>query len=603
MASWATYFRNAFTRSLPEDSIAGDRGQAGLWENLKPLLPAVMKHWRMWAISGLLLFLGSLLSFPQPLITRFLIDRVLTERQPALLPATLALWAAVALGAKAATVFRQFYVTRFDREVTISLQQDLLERTLRLPKAFSDSMQTGYLMSRFTNDVNGVRWFFSGVVFQLADQVLRLIGGACFLFYLEWRLALPVVIVLPACWFVVRYFGRRSYVMGHHQSEQHARITSRLQESLSSLPHIKAFATEDRSAGAIVGELRHAMTLALEQVALNVVNSNVISLMPGLARFATLAFGSYWILRDEWTIGSLLAFQMYLGYVFGPAVFLANINIQLQTARAALDRVAALHRLVPEDNVGTGEVVERLAGRVEFDGVSFSYDREPVLEDVTFAVEPGEKVAVVGHSGAGKTTLISLILRLYNPTAGEIRFDRRPASHYEVRSLRERIGYVAQATQLLSGTLMENLCYGNPGASEEEAIRAAQIAGLHDFIAALPAGYDTQVGENGVALSEGQKQRLSIARALVKDPDILILDEPTSNLDGQTEASIFEALPERMEGKTVFIVAHSLGAVLQASRILVLDGEGVAGSGTHEALLRTCRVYRVLFGEESSRET
>lgn len=597
MTAWLTYFRRAFSYTLPEDRIAGSAGYQPLWENLLLLWPAIRKHWPMWLVSAALLLITSLLSYPQPLIMRYLIDTVLAEKRLLILPWVLGIWAAISVLSIVTAALRQLYVTRFDQEMTISIQKDLLEKTMRLPKSFFDATQSGYLLERVTNDVRGVRWFFSGTVVQLLNQGLQLAGGGVFLFYLEWRIALPIVLTLPLCWYVTVYFSRRSYIMGHQQREQNARVTTRFQESLSSMTHIKTFASEDRAIGAIMDELRRSMTLALERLALGTVNANVINLMPGLARFAVLGFGSYWIIKGEWTIGSLLAFQAYLGYVYGPAMFLANTNIQLQDARASLERVAALYRVVPEDNVGIGKRVGKLEGRVEFDHVSFAYAREPVLEEISFAVEPGECVAIVGHSGAGKTTLISLILRLYVPTSGQILFDGVPASAYEVRSLRERIGYVAQSTHMLSGTIMENLRYGNPDASDEDVMHAARIAGIHNFITALPGGYASETGENGVTLSEGQKQRLSIARALVKDPDILILDEPTSALDPHTAAAIFDTLPAMVQGKTVFIVAHRLAAVSNANRIMVLDGSRLAGVGTHEVLRESCPAYQTLFSE------
>jgi ABC-type multidrug transport system fused ATPase/permease subunit len=345
----------------------------------------------------------------------------------------------------------------------------------------------------------------------------------------------------------------------------------------------------------LISELRTSRQISLEQTTVNSIAGLTIDSMQGIARAAVLALGAYWVIRGQWTLGSLLAFQAYLGYVFGPAQSLATANLGLQNARASLERVSVLFDFVPEENMDTGKKIEQLAGEIEFKNVSFSYDaREPVLRNVSFHIHPREHVAIVGPSGVGKTTLLSLILRFYRPTAGEIYFDTRPASDYQVSSLRQRIGYVSQSPFLLSGTIKETLLYGNPDATEEEVLRAAKASGIHDFILSLPAGYESEMGERGVNLSEGEKQRLAIARALVKDPDILVLDEPTSALDSMTEKSIFQSLPSLLRSKTLFVVAHRLSTIRDADRILLLNKNRLLAIGTHQSLLETNDYYRSL---------
>jgi ABC-type multidrug transport system fused ATPase/permease subunit len=383
--------------------------------------------------------------------------------------------------------------------------------------------------------------------------------------------------------------------------EQRANVSSRFQESLSSASLIKAFSSEMRTLKHLMSELRNAFHISMERTAVNSAASLAINAMPGIARLVALALGAYWIITEQWTLGSLLAFQAYLGYVFGPAQYLASANLDLQEALAALKRVAALFDIVPEENLGTGEKLDRLAGEVEFRDVSFSYDGvEPVLKNVSFHVKPGERVAVVGPSGVGKTTLLSLILGFYKPVSGELYFDGQPATNYELASLRHRIGYVSQATRLLSGTIMDNLRYGDPKAGEEAVIRASRTAGIHEFIGGLPEGYDTEIGENGVYLSEGQKQRLSIARALVKDPDILIFDEPTSALDGVTEASLVASLPAQLQNKTLFVVSSRLPVIQEAHLVLLLNKSRLVAVGTHQELFETNAFYRSLLNNPDS---
>ena len=580
MDSWLTYLKRGFTRGLPEDQIAGSTEYRTVRAGLKPFVPIILRHWKMGAVAGAFLLAGSLLTFPQPMITRYLIDHVLLEKQLALLAPVIVLWAGVALGQRLSGMFQGFFSTRFQQSVTLDIQEKLLERTLSLPKAFFDSARTGYLVSRIQNGVGGVQWFFSGTVVQVLTQSIRFIGGLIFLFYLEWRIAVPVTLSLPVTWFVARYMSKKTYVLSHHSMECNSKVSGHFQEAFSSVPLIKAFSKESHTIRHLIEGLKSAFGIALEQQSVGFVNSVAIQALPGLARFFVLVFGSYWVIKGDWTVGSLLAFQAYLGYVYGPAQFLVNMNYQFQTSRASLERVTALFDAMPEDNVGVGEKIEGPLGDIAFMDVGFSYDgREKVLQGINFEVKAGQKVAIVGPSGVGKTTLISLLLRFYRATEGEIFYGNRPASALETRSLQSRFGYVPQETILLSGSIMENLRYGNPDAAETDVRRAALAAGIDDFITGLPEGYDTVIGERGARLSEGQKQRISIARALVRDPDVLIMDEPTSALDSETEAAIFRSLPEMFGKKTVFIISHRLAPIREADLVIEINGMGKAVVG------------------------
>ncbi len=507
----------------------------------------------------------------------------------------------ISVVSKLTGLLEEFYVAHFEQEITLHIQQELLERTMRFPKLFFDHNQTGYLMSRLSSDVEDLRWLFSGTIVHIISNVLRFLGGIALLFYLEWRLTFVALVILPGLGFCMRYFSVKIHVLSHQSMEQQANVSSHLQESLTAASLIKAFSSEGRTVGQIMTELKRAFQISLEQITVSSVANTAISSMPGIARAITLALGAYWVIRDQWSLGSLLAFQAYLGYVFGPAQFLATANLQLQSALAALERVSALFDIVPEENMGTGRIAQRLTGEVDFKNVSFSYDgRETVLEDVSFHIDPGEHVAIVGPSGVGKTTLVSLILRFYRPISGEIYLDGRPASDYEVGSLRKRIGYVSQSPLLLSGAIIENIRYGNPEADYEQVVNGAKGANIHQFITSLPDGYDTAIGENGINLSEGQKQRLSIARALVKNPDILVLDEPTSALDSLTEESLFNSLFVLVRDKTLFVVAHRLSTIRESDRILLLNENSLVATGTHQSLMENNRYYRSLLAYQQA---
>jgi ABC-type bacteriocin/lantibiotic exporter with double-glycine peptidase domain len=585
---WLSYLRQGLSQKLPRDRMAGADGHGDMKSNLRHLWPYFKRYWRQGLLGFFLIVFVTLCSFPAPLITRYLVDTVILERQMELLAGTIVLLLSILVVQKLAGVFEEFYFARFEQRITLDIRQDLIARVLRLPKSFFDDSQTGYLMSRLSKDVDGMRWFFSRSLIYTVNNILRFIGGVVLLLYLEWRLSLVILVLIPGLVWCIRYFSDKIHILSHQSMEQMAEVSSRFQESLSEVELIKAYASEDQTEQGLMSALKRTFQISLQQVTVNSLAGLVIHSMPGMARAIVLAVGAVWVIRDQWTLGSLLAYQAYLAYVFGPAQFLASANLQLQEARAALARASALFDIVPEDHLGTGRKVEHLAGEIELRDVSFSYNGSaPVLKDISLRVRAGEKIAIVGPSGVGKTTLMSLLMRFYRPTSGEILFDGRPASDFELSSLRQRIGYVSQQPRLLAGSIVANLLYGNPDADPEQVIEAARVAGIHDFIESLPDGYQTRIGEKGVKLSAGQRQRISIARALIKDTDILILDEPSAALDQSTEKSLFDLLPEMVCRKTMFVVTHRPAAAERTDRVLKLEGQRLIDSGVGLAGIRS----------------
>ncbi len=594
-SSWFSYLKRGLSEKSVEDRIPCRSPQNGFRLSVKNLRHVAVRHWRKGLFGTALILLASLLTFPQPLISRFLVDRVLVGHQLNYLAVAMVLLVGIALSQKLISLFQQFYLARFEQAVILDIQQELFAHCLSLPKSFFDAQETGYLMSRLSGDIQELRWLFIDTIVHIIENLLRLMGGIVFLLYIDWKLASGILILFPVVVLLVAYFAEKLRVLSLRSMEQQALVTTQLQESISSISLIKAVSSEERMHQSLSSRLKSILHLSLEQATIFSTAGFVVDIIPSAARAIVIALGAYWIAKGHWTLGALVAFQAYLGYVFGPAQFLATANLQIQNARAALERISSMFELVPEENSGKGETISKLSGDVEFRNVSFAYGgREAVIENLTFRISPGQCCAIIGPSGIGKTTLLSLILQFYRPNAGEIYFDGKAASQCEVRSLRRRIGYVAQSTLLLSGTVRENLLYGNPAAAEEDLIKATRSAGIYDFIAALPEGFATKIGERGVDLSEGQKQRLSIARALVQDPDILILDEPTSALDCHNENSIFQSLPALVLHKTLFIVSHRLATIQGCDCVLLFDESRTVTVGTNESLKKSNRYYQSL---------
>ena len=509
-----------------------------------------------------------------PMITRFLVDEVILGRQLEAVTPVIIILALCLTVEKILRLAEEFCFACFEQRALQSLQEDLVERTLRLPKAFFDEQQTGYLTRRLTEDVESLRFLFSGTLVNASGQLLRLLGGACFLFYLEWRIALLMLGLLPVLAWSVRHVSEKVYRLSRERLEHQAEAAGRIQETLSDVAMIKAAAAERGACGKLVTALGKVFNTALDQSVVGSLTGVFVQSIPGVGRAFALAAGAVLVIRGEWTLGSLLAFQAYLSYVFGPAQYLASVNLQLQLARAALERVAALFEIAPEDPEAGGIRVSRLKGEIELRQVAFAYGgRQPVLKDLSLHVLPGESVAIMGPSGVGKSTLLSLLLRFYKPSAGEIYFDGRPASSYALDSLRRRMGYVPQQPRLESGSILDNLRCGSPDGSMEQIETAAWLAGIHEEVLSFPDGYETAVGEGGLKLSEGQRQRLALARALVADPDILILDEPTASLDEKTEQSILDSVHHWRHGRTVIVVTHRPSTAQRCDRVVVLDEE------------------------------
>mgnify|MGYP000871002933 CR=1 FL=1 len=596
MKRWLDYLKSGLShRASPDRFRRQGVPERTLRDRFRRFGPYLSRFRNRLIIGAGIIFLAAIVSFPLPLVSRYLIDDVIMARRLSLLAITVL--AIVGLGAagRLISLYQQYYFDVLDRQIVLGIQSDLIERVLHFPKSFFDRVQTGYLVNRLESDVEGMGWFFSSAMIGLLENIVRFAGGICFLLYLDWRLTVALIVLLPGLIWLVRYFSDRLRYLTHANMEVQASLSGQFQETLSSTTLIKAFAAEDKMLDRLTAALRNAMRLSIEQGTVSALAHTAIDAMPAVTRAGVLFLGAYWVITGHWSLGSLFAYQAYLGYVFGPARVLATANLQMQTALASVDRVANLYDIIPEQEVGEGKPVEKLEGDIAFRDVSFAYDPDrPILEHVTFSIRAGECAAIAGVSGVGKTTLVSLLLRFYRPTEGEIHYDGRPAGDYDLTSLRQRLGYVPQQHMLLSGSIAENIAYGNAGASDEEIARAAGTAGIHDFIAGLPEGYRTQIGERGILFSEGQKQRLSIARALLKRPDVILLDEPAAALDGQAAQALLSSLGPALAGRTVIVISNDEEWLKACDRVLYLEDRRLSAIGAHAELMVSKEAYAAL---------
>jgi subfamily B ATP-binding cassette protein MsbA len=481
--------------------------------------------------------------------------------------------------------------------VVHDLRRTLYSHIQRLSLSYHDEKSTGDLISRVTSDIDAIQNLVSSALLGTLINSLTLLGMLGVMLYLSWQFTLVALCVAPVLFGVAYSFTRRIKNASRAARKKEGEIVSVIAEVLSSMRVVKAFAREDYEQQRLEQESLESVEIALQARSIKAKLAPLVEVIVACGTALALWYGSRLVLAGTLTPGSLLVFLLYLGKMYKPMRELSKMTDTFSKAAVGWERIQEVLETESQVPDRRGAVTApRFRGRIEFDGVHFSYGRDQkTLKDIHLTIEPGQVAALVGPSGAGKTTLVGLIARFYDPERGSVRIDGKDIRSFKQRSLRQRISFVLQDTLLFHTTVWQNIAYGRPEASREDIIRAATLANAHEFIEQMPDGYDTIVGERGATLSGGQRQRIAIARAIVRDAPILILDEPSSGLDANSEQLVFEALERLMQKKTCVVIAHRLATIQRADVIFVLNEGTIVEQGKHEDLLARAGLYAELY--------
>jgi subfamily B ATP-binding cassette protein MsbA len=574
------------------------------------IIDLLRPHWKALTIALVAVLGETLTDILEPWPIKIVVDNILQSKKlppvlggivtglfgqntGAIVDFAVAAVALIAIVGAVSSYVEKYLTTSVSQWVAHDLRRTLYHHIQRLSLADHDEARTGDLITRVTNDIEAVQDFINSALLGMLVNVTTLVGMIGVMFYLNWHFTLIALSVAPALFLVVYYYTRRIKSASRAVRKQEGILLSVVEEVLTSIRVVKAFAREDYEQQRFEAESLANVEAGLQARSIKAKLLPLVEVIVAIGTCLVLWYGARLALAGQLSAGVLIVFLLYLGKMYKPMRDLSKMTDTVSKALVGYERIQEVLDIESRvRDVRGARPASRFKGQIEFSHVSFSYGGDKhVLEDVSFTIEAGQVAAIVGPSGTGKTTVVSLIPRFYDPVSGYVGIDGKDIRKYRLKSLRDQISFVLQDTLLFRATIWENIAYGKPNATPGEIRRAAQLADAHEFIEAMPDGYDTMVGERGITLSGGQRQRIAIARAVIRDTPILILDEPTAGLDAASEQAVIKALDALMKGRTSVVIAHHLGTIRHADVIFVINDSVLVEQGTHEELLALNGVY------------
>lgn len=573
--------------------------------NLKRLLNYLRPHRALVVVVIFMMFVATLLEIQPFTIQKRVLDEALPAKNMGLIASLCLLYVGVWV-IRGVVNYIQWYSSELvGQKVIYDMRQEVHDHLQRLPPSFFSSLGTGQVMSRLTSDIDSVQQFVGFGALLLVNMGILFLAVGSYLAYLNWRLMLATAVAFPFLFRTVFWFDKNIRPAWKNVREIMGKLTENLQESISGIRVVKAFAREPYENAKFAARNRAHHDANMERAGIESVGQPHLDFLSGLSALAVMGYGGYMVLQGAMSMGTMIAFYGLIWNLIWPIRMLGWLVNMAEQALAASPRLFEILDTVPTIKNRPGATpLHKTDGHITFENVHFAFPGDPrdALVDINLEILPGQRVAIVGGTGSGKSTLVNLLPRFLDPTEGRILIDGIDTRDLDLKSLRSHIGAVLQDNFLFSATVKENIALGKPEASDADIARAARLAQAAPFIEELPRSYDTPVGERGIGLSGGQKQRIALARALLVDPEILILDEATSSVDTETEYLIQEGLDEVMKGRTSIIIAKRLSTIRGADKIVIMDQGRVSQVGTHEELLAQPGFYRRLFESQFAEE-